>query len=117
MTGIFLTGINQDRLSEGYRKFQPGAGFLRTPIFLSSGERDTTATPQHHASVKFTLERTGFTRVRLETFPQGHAVKRDHVRTGVALVPRSVISRPLLAVVSGQLNAVSLPVQHYDRTS
>ena len=80
MTGIFLTGINQDRLSEGYRKFQPGAAFLRTPIFLSSGERDTTATPQHHASVKFTLERTGFTRVRLETFPQGHAVKRDHIR-------------------------------------
>ena len=80
MSGIFLTGINQDRLSEGYRKFQPGAAFLRTPIFLSSGERDTTATPQHHASVKFTLERTGFTRVRLETFPQGHAVKRDHVR-------------------------------------
>jgi hypothetical protein len=80
VTGIFLTGINEERLSEGYLKFQPGAGFLRTPIFLSSGARDNIATPQQHASIKSTLERTGFTRVRLETFPQGHAVKRDHIR-------------------------------------
>lgn len=80
VTGIFLTGINEDRLSEGYRKFQPGSTFLRTPVFLSSGAQDNIATPQQHTAVKAALERTGFSRVRLETFPQGHAVKRDHVR-------------------------------------
>jgi len=30
ITGLFLTGINVDRLSDGYRQFKPGSGFLRT---------------------------------------------------------------------------------------
>lgn len=80
ITGIFLSGGNEDRLSEGYRKFNPGPGFLSTPVFLSSGAQDNIATPQLHRGVKSSLERTGFSRVRLETFPQGHVVKRDHIR-------------------------------------
>jgi hypothetical protein len=80
MTGIFLTGINEDRLSEGYRQFKPGSAFLRTPIFVSSGADDKMATPTQQLQVKLSMERTGFQRVRLETFPQGHNVKLAHVR-------------------------------------
>jgi hypothetical protein len=78
--GIFLAGINQDRLSDGYRQFKPGSGFLRTPIFVSSGAQDKMATPNQQWQVKLSMERTGFQRVRLETFPQGHNVKLAHVR-------------------------------------
>ena len=78
--GLFLTGINVDRLSDGYRQFKPGSGFLRTPIFVSSGANDNVATSPQQWQVKLSMERTGFSRVRLETFPQGHNVKLAHVR-------------------------------------
>ena len=80
MAGIFLTGINEDRLSEGYRQYKPGSGFLRTPIFVSSGADDKMATPSQQWQVKLSMERTGFQRVRLETFSGGHNVKVAHVR-------------------------------------
>ena len=83
INGILLSGGNEDRLSEGYRKFRPGAAFLRTPIFISSGAQDKMATPQQQQVVKHSLEMTGFSRVRLETFPQGHVVKRDHIRAAL----------------------------------
>ena len=44
ITGIYLTGANQEHLSEGYKSFQPGADFLTTPIFVSSGRDDRIAT-------------------------------------------------------------------------
>lgn len=78
--GIFLTGINEDRLSEGYRKFQPGAAFLRTPIFVSSGQDDVVARITQQQQVKHAMEQTGFTRVRQEAMPHGHAVSRRAVR-------------------------------------
>jgi hypothetical protein len=78
--GIFLTGINEDRLSQGYRTFKPGPGFLRTPVYLGVGQQDRVATVQQQSAVKQSLQRTGFQRVRLEFFPDGHAVKRTQVR-------------------------------------
>ncbi|HEY2800209.1 MAG TPA: hypothetical protein VGI85_06420 [Chthoniobacterales bacterium] len=78
--GIFLTGINVDTVSEGYREYHPGRAFLHTPIFISSGEDDKVATLQEQWGVKNSIERTGFDRVRLERFPQGHVVKRAHLR-------------------------------------
>ena len=80
LIGIYLTGINEDRLSEGYRKFRPGVDFLRTPIFLSSGQTDNIATLRDQQQVGTSLRRTGFTNVRQEVFPEGHVVKRAHVR-------------------------------------
>lgn len=79
LAGIFLTGINEDRLSDGYRQWHPGASFLRTPIYLSTGSADNVATPPQQAAVKNSLERTGFSRVRQEIFPNGHVVKRSHL--------------------------------------
>jgi hypothetical protein len=80
VAGIFLEGINEERMTEGYRRFQPGKGFLRTPIFLSSGERDPIATLLQQTEVKNTMQRAGFANIRRKTFPGGHVVMSDHLR-------------------------------------
>lgn len=72
--GIFLTGINEDRLTKGYQDYKPGPSFLRTPIFLSTGANDPIATPAQQISVKYSMQRTGFSRVHQEIFPQGHVI-------------------------------------------
>src|SRR3954468_7236465 len=79
VAGIFLEGINQERITEGYRRFQPGHNFLRTPIFLSSGLSDPIATVDQQTAVKDAMERSGFTNIRHQTFPGGHSVLRAHV--------------------------------------
>jgi hypothetical protein len=78
--GFFLSGINEDRLGEAYRTYQPDRGLLEVPVWLSSGSSDTVATPQAHNLVKASLERTGFKRVRLEQFDGGHQLKLSEVR-------------------------------------
>jgi hypothetical protein len=78
--GIFLTGINEDRLTEGYRTFKPGGAFLRTPIFISSGQQDNVARIGDQQNVKRQIEQAGFTRVRQDIRPHGHAVSRSAVR-------------------------------------
>jgi len=77
--GLFLSGINEDRLSEAYKTYHPGGNFLSVPIWLSSGQSDNVATPQDHDRVKASLERTGFRNVRLERFSGGHQVKMGDV--------------------------------------
>ena len=76
VNGIFLEGINEERMTQGYRRFQPGSSFLRTPIFLSSGLHDLIATIDQQTAVKDSMRRTGFTNIRHETFPGGHWVTR-----------------------------------------
>lgn len=78
ISGIYLSGGNEDRLSQGYQQYHPGANFLNTPVFISSGNGDQMAPPKEQHLVELSLKRTGFKRVRLETFPQGHAVKNAH---------------------------------------
>ncbi len=77
--GFFLSGINEDRLSEAYRNYSPGGDFLGIPVWLSSGLGDNVAKPQDHDRVRASLERTGFKRVRLERFSGGHQVKKEEV--------------------------------------
>jgi hypothetical protein len=77
--GFFLSGINEDRLSEAYRDYRPGGDFLGIPIWLSSGHSDNVAKPQDHDRVKASLQRTGFKHVRLERFAGGHQVKKQEV--------------------------------------
>ncbi len=81
--GLFLSGINVDTLSVGFRTYPPGIKFLHTPVFISSGLRDTIATPMDQRVVKLSIEKTGFDRVRLENFPEGHAVKRTHIHAAL----------------------------------
>jgi len=77
--GFFLSGINEDRLGEAYRTYQPGPGLLEVPVWLSSGASDPVATPQAHNLVKASLDRIGFKRVRLEQFSGGHQLKLSEV--------------------------------------
>jgi hypothetical protein len=77
MIGVYLTGVGEDRLSDGYRQYRPGSEFLNTPVFISSGKSDQVVTPQQQYEVKLSLGRTGFRRVRLEDFPEGHVVKNS----------------------------------------
>jgi len=44
ITGIYITGANEDHLSDGYARLRPGADFLNTPIYFSSGHEDRIAT-------------------------------------------------------------------------
>jgi hypothetical protein len=80
VAGIFLTGVNEDRLSEGYRTFRPGSAFLRTPVYISAGQEDRVARIADQQNVGRALERTGFTNVRFVAMPHGHAVSRSAIR-------------------------------------
>ena len=77
--GLFLTGLNDDTLSQGYQKYNPGPDFLRTKVFFSSGARDRTSPLLQQNSVKASMQRTGFSNIRHETFAGPHTVKRTHV--------------------------------------
>jgi hypothetical protein len=78
--GFYLSGINDDRLSPAYKTYQPGAGFLNIPIWISGGTEDLIATPSSEGAVQVSLQRTGFKRVRVERFVGGHRLKRSEVR-------------------------------------
>ena len=75
LAGIFLSGMNEERITQGYQRFEPGRDFLRTPIFLSSGVRDIIATPAQHNDVEKSMRRTGFENIRHTTHPGGHEVR------------------------------------------
>jgi hypothetical protein len=78
--GFFLSGINDDKLSEAYKTYQPGADFLNIPIWISGGMDDIIATPSQEGQVAANMRRTGFKRVRLEHFMGVHQLKRSEVK-------------------------------------
>ena len=78
--GIFLEGINEEKITEGCRRFKPGNSFLLTPVFLSSGQEDKIATPNQQLAVANSMRQTGFKNVRHKTFPGGHWVIPGHVQ-------------------------------------
>ncbi len=80
VVGIFLAGCNEDRLTEGVRAFRPGAAFLRTPVYISSGQEDRIAPPMQSGAVLQSIRNTGFTRTQLGHHAYGHAVSRTLVR-------------------------------------
>jgi hypothetical protein len=73
--GFFLSGINHDVMSEAYKTYQPGGDFLNSPIWIDGGLDDVIATPGLELWVEASLRRTGFKRVRLETFLGYHQLK------------------------------------------
>lgn len=93
MIGIYLTGINVDRLSPAYAALKPGRDFLHTPVFISVGRDDKVAPPFTQMAVSLGLKRSGFDRVRLETFQGPHVVKRAHVRAALRWF-RELAARP-----------------------
>jgi hypothetical protein len=83
IAGLYLAGVNEDLLGEGYRKFHPGRDFLDTKIFIISGQSDKIATPAQTERVRQSIRANGFRQVRLETFPEGHNVKRPLTRAAL----------------------------------
>jgi hypothetical protein len=79
MAGIFLTGINEDRITDGCRQFRPPRDFYSIPIFLSSGDRDPIATPDQQLAVENSMRRTGFKNIVHKTFAGGHGGSPAHV--------------------------------------
>src|SRR5205814_3576421 len=83
VSGIYITGANEDHLSDGYTKIAPGASFLNTPIYISAGRDDRIATVEQQYNVAGSIKRTGFNRMRIGTFRGGHEVNDG--QTSVAL--------------------------------
>jgi predicted esterase len=83
ISGIYLTGVNQDYLSPGYARAQPGAAFLSTPIYVSAGHDDRVATLEQQYDVAGSIKRTGFNRVKIGTFRGTHEV--NDAQTSIAL--------------------------------
>ena len=83
VSGIYITGANEDHLSDGYTKIGPGAAFLNTPIYISAGRDDRIATVEQQYNVVGSIKRTGFTRIRIGTFHGGHEV--NDAQTSIAL--------------------------------
>src|SRR5437773_7555867 len=83
ITGLYLTGVNEDYLSPGYARAQPGADFLMTPVYVSAGHDDRIATVEQQYDVAGSIKRTGFSRIRIGTFHGGHEV--NDAQTSIAL--------------------------------
>ena len=83
LAGIYITGANEDRLSEGYARVGPGKEFLMTPIYVSSGRDDRIATLEQQYNVTGSIKRTGFQRIRIGSFHGGHEV--NDAQTSIAL--------------------------------
>jgi hypothetical protein len=77
--GIYITGANEDHLSDGYARAQPGAAFLNTPIYFSAGHEDRVARLEQQYDVVGSIKRTGFQRIRIGIFRGGHEVKDAQV--------------------------------------
>jgi len=78
--GMFLAGINSDRVTAAYKDYQPPATFLNVPIWISSGTADQIAQPGAQEAVYYSLKRTGFQYVRLEKFFGSHALKSGEIQ-------------------------------------
>ena len=72
--------MNEERITEAYRRFKPGRSFLQTPIFFSSGRSDRIARIEDQTAVKNSMQRAGFQNIRHETFSGGHTVLTAHLR-------------------------------------
>jgi hypothetical protein len=75
-----VSSVCCESIGEGYRRFHPGSGFLRTRYFISTGRLDTIATVEQQTVVADTARREGFTNVRHRIHPGGHVVSRAHVQ-------------------------------------
>ena len=81
--GFFLTGINEDQMPEALKTNPAPPGFLRLPIWISSGINDRIATPAQAQQVKGSLVRTGFQNVRLSRFGGGHEINRADLQSAL----------------------------------
>lgn len=78
--GMFMSGCNQSTVGYGLQNHKPRKSkFKKVPIFLSSGSKDTIATPQMVENVEDSMKDAGFRRTRLERHSGGHGLDTAHV--------------------------------------
>lgn len=80
IAGLFLSGINDDRMPEALQSFQPPADFKNVPISISSGRNDPIAKPEAQRDAQGSLIHLGFRHVRLTNFTGGHELSRGDLR-------------------------------------
>lgn len=78
--GLYLTGINDDRLTPAYEEFRPPPDFLNTPIWISCGTYDQIAPLAKVEAVQTSMRHTGFKQIRLGIFPGRHEVAPAEVQ-------------------------------------
>lgn len=81
--GIFLAGINEDRMPEVLKSYPARPEFFRLPIWISSGSHDPIATPGKSRDVQGSLTHLGFKNVRLSQFQGGHELDRFDLRNAL----------------------------------
>jgi len=81
--GIYITGANEDHLSDGYARCQPRTDFLNTPIYVSAGHEDRVATLDQQYTVVGLIKGSGFKRIRIGVFRGEHEV--NDAQTSIAL--------------------------------
>jgi hypothetical protein len=81
--GLLLGGINEDQMAEALKANPAPSGFLRMPIWISSGINDRIATPSQEEEVKASLVRTGFKNVHLSRHSGGHGLHRGDLQTAL----------------------------------
>jgi hypothetical protein len=78
--GVFQAGCNQPVMQDALDFYHPPrAQFLATPVFLSSGNDDTIASPGAMRQVADDLNDAGFRHIKMEHFAGGHQVSASHV--------------------------------------
>ena len=71
--GMYMGGCNEDMATEGLKEYRPDRlTFRKVPVYLSTGDKDATATVQSANKVRLSLEGTGFREVRMETYEGAH---------------------------------------------
>lgn len=80
LIGMFMGGCNQDMASKGLDSFKPKkSDFLRVPVFLSNGNADSVASVASGERTRDSMDKTGFKKIKLETYDGGHDLHRPHV--------------------------------------
>jgi hypothetical protein len=87
VAGLYLAGVNEDLLGEGYRKFHPGPDFFSTKIFITSGQSDKDRDPRADGA-RQTINQG----LRFSPGAPGNVSRRSHGKTSAdgssaALVP------------------------------
>ncbi len=84
LIGMWMGGCNEDMASWGMNLYGPStAVFTRTPIFLSSGKDDKTATPKQVQDVMKSMKIKGFHKVQLDSYAGKHDPSDAQIKAGL----------------------------------
>ena len=70
IAGLYLAGVNENLLGEGYRRFRLRRDFLSTKVFITSGQSDKIATPAQTERVARSIRANGFRQCDWRRFPK-----------------------------------------------